>query len=204
MPTPTPGLDHILYGFRENETGTPAHPAPSSATLLVSLFLILITFFVIINKNAHPDAAKRKAVLESMQEKFGGPTDDLQAFGGVVQPKLEEFTLQLQRVLGKDAMVESTINGDATKVTFAKELFFYADETEMRTEKIQRAQQTSEVLKNLMGGKDVKISIIMGLENYDLDVKKLTAFKNALGITEAEAGFATNSTNKITLVINNE
>ncbi len=58
------GLEQILYGDLEGQAKELPRNAPSSATLLVSLFLILITFFVVLNNHAKPDAAKRKAVLD--------------------------------------------------------------------------------------------------------------------------------------------
>jgi hypothetical protein len=198
----TSGLEQLLYGAPE-EHGK-EHPAPSAATLLVSLFLILITFFVILNNNAKPDTAKRKVVLESMKEKFGGPTNELQAFGGMVQPKVEEFTVRLGRLLGKNAVVESTIEGDQTKIIFAKDLLFYSDETEMRSDKIILAKRTADIIKELQAGNKFRISIIMGLEEYDLDKKKLSTLKNALNISGAEIGLSDGLGNQIILVVANE
>ena len=199
------GLEHILYGdLSGSSTGGSAHSgAPASATMLVSLFLILITFFVVLNNHAKPDAAKRKAVFESMQEKFGKPADALQAFGGVVQPKVDEFTLKIKRVLGQDAIVESTIEGEQTKITFAKDLFFYRDEAEMRAEKVALAQKTAAVLKEIQNGKNFKLSIIGGMEEYRIDKKKILELKNSLGIDNAEVGLSTSLGNQIMLVVEN-
>lgn len=198
----TSGLEQLLYQTEQpHETGS---PAPSSATLLVSLFLILITFFVILNNHTKPDAAKRKVVLESMQNKFRGATNDLQTFGSVVQPKVEEFTIRLQRLLGNAAIVESTVEGDKTRIIFDKETFFYPDETEMRSEKMVTAKRTGEILRELQADKNLHVTIIMGLESYERDKKKLFALKNAIGLDKVDIGLSNNSRNQIILVVSNE
>lgn len=197
-------LEYILYGSQEIGARETAHAAPSSATMLVSLFLILITFFVVMNKNANPDSAKRKAVLEKITQQFGKPADELQAFGGIVQPKVEEFTVQLEQILGASARVETTLDGLQTKVIFAKELFFYSDETDMRSDKIELAQRTAAVLNKLQGEKPTGFSIISESENFELDRKKITALKSALGITSAQTGISTENGSNIMLLIDNE
>ncbi len=121
-----------------------------------------------------------------------------------MQPRVEEFTLKLERVLGKNAVVESTIEGDQTKIIFPKELFFYPDEADLRADKAVLAKRTSEVLKELQRGKSFRLSIIAGLQEYNIDKRKVTALKNAIGITEAETGLSTNIGDQIILVVSDE
>ena len=203
MPPKTSKLDRLLYGDQivQHEA---EHHSPPTATLLVSLFLILITFFLILNKNATPDPVKRKVVWDSVVEKFGKPTDDLQAFGGIVAPRTQDYSLELQRLLGENAVVETTINGDRTKITFAKDLFFYADETDLREDKIALIKKIANTLRNIRGGKEFGLGIVGGLQNYEMDKEKLSALKHAFGIENTSIGLSTNYGGQFVLVISDE
>lgn len=197
-------LEHILYGSQEIEARAHAHAAPSSAPMLVSLFLILITFFVVMNKNANPDKAKSKIVFEKLQEKFGRADDDMQSFAYVMPPKVEEFTVKLQNALGDNGKVESNIEGTETTVTFSKELFFYSDETEIRADKAGMAKRISDIMQQMQGQKPLSLSIIAESGNFELDNKKLISLKNAIGITSAETGMKTQKGSNFMLIIENE
>ena len=198
-------LEYLLHGAKD-ATHQEEASLPSTTTIMVSLFLILVTFFMVLNKNADHDPLKSKAVIENIQTKFGKPTDKLEAFGSVVPPKVQEYTLELQRLLGENAKVEATIDGTKTIVIITKDVLFYADETELREDKILLAQKTSAILKKIHAGKPIKIDIIAGSQNYKFDIKKLEALKNAIGITDTNIGIDTNeqAQNQFKLVVENE
>ncbi len=188
------------------EASTPGGQAsvPASVTLLVSLFLILITFFVIINQNSERDTSKKDVVLKSMQKKFGKPEEDTINFGGLVKPKADDYALEMEKIFGEDARIESTIGGEEISINAKKDFFYFSDEVPFRTEKTELLVKLQNILLRWDKSSHLKITFMLGMSDYDLDKKRLENFRRLMSRPGIDVGLDTNNKDKFTIIIKYE
>ena len=177
---------------------------PSSVTLLVSLFLILITFFVIINQTPDKDSHKKEVALKSMQKKFGLPDENEIHFGGLVKPKTDDYALEMEKLFGKNARIESTVNGDEISINSSKDFFYFSDEVSFRPEKMDLLIKLQNILARWDRSAHLKITFVLGLSNYELDKKRLEVFRHLMSRPGIDVGLETGNIDKFSIVIKYE
>lgn len=153
---------------------------PTSVTMLVSLFLILITFFLIINQNPSKDTAKKEVALKSMQKKFGKPDEDQINFGGLMQPKADDYALEMEKLFGTNAKIESTVSGEEITINASKNFFYYSDEIPFRPAKLDMLIRLQDILLRWDKSANLQITFTLGLANYDLDKKRIEDFRHLM------------------------
>ena len=177
---------------------------PSSVTMLISLFLILITFFVVINQNLPKDVAKKNAAFESLQAKFGKPEEEGINFGGLLQPKPESFILEIEKLLGNAAKIQSTSSGDEVRIETSKEVFYYTDEANFRPDILDTVIKLQQILLRWNKSSDLKITLILGLQNLERDKVRLENFRKVMPLANVNVGIDPDEPNKFAIVIKYE
>jgi hypothetical protein len=195
--------DDPIFGSPKTAPGDQSS-VPSSATMLVSLFLILIVFFTVIISNSNMDAGKKNAVMESVKEKFGKVEDDTIRFGQVMPIKINDITKQLLSIFGEDAKIETSIDGSQTIVTLKKSSFFYNDETNLRGEKYEKMIELQRFLKTQEIYGKLHVTLLMGLEEYQKDSTRLNNMKNIIGYNNMDIGLTANDKVNVKTVFENE
>ena len=195
-------MKQLDFGDLEKpEAGT---NVPSSVTLLVSLFLILITFFVIINQNPRKNSAKKEIAIKSMQKKFGLPEDDEINFGGLVKPKLDDYALEMEKLFGKNARIISTVDGDEISINASKNFFYFSDEIPFRPAKIDMLVKLQNILLRWDKSADLKITLVLGAQDYALDKKRLEDWRRLMSRPGIDIGLDTGDKDKFAIIINYE
>ncbi len=194
--------DDILGGFNIK----PPHGSntPPTATMLVSLFLILITFFMIINSHAAFDQEKKNAVLKSVNEKFGKPEETDAIKFGVVTPNLGAITDKTIEIFGDNAKVETTINNEYIKISFATDYLFYDDESEIKPELRKLITALRNTIAEENKGADARYLLLAGSGNFPLGRARLESFRKRLALSPAEIGISQKEPKNFSMVIEYE
>jgi hypothetical protein len=177
---------------------------PSSATMLVSLFLILIVFFTIIISNSHLDMGKKNTVISSVQQKFGQQEDNRINFGQILAPKVSDITTQLLKIFGQDAKIETSQDGSQTIVTLKKDSFFYNDEVELRSDKYDQMIELQQFLKSQQDMGRLHVTLLIGLDEYNRDSARLNNMKNIIGYYNMDIGLTADEKGNVKTVFENE
>jgi len=188
------------------QTTTPGGHAsvPSSVTLLVSLFLILITFFLIVNQNTVRDSSKKDIALKSMQKKFGKPDEGTINFGGLVKPKADSYALEMEKLFADNARIESTVSGDEISIIASKNFFYYSDEIPFRPAKLEMLSKLQNILLRWDRSANLKITFTLGFSSYELDKKRLEDFRRLMSRPGIDVGLDGNNRDKFEIRIKYE
>lgn len=195
--------DDTIFGNKKNSPSDKSS-VPSSATMLVSLFLILIVFFTVIISNSNMDMKKKNAIMESVKEKFGKLDDETIKFSRVMYPTVEKITSKLLSIFGDDAKIETSIDGSKTILTLNKKAFFYADETTLREEQYQKMIALQHFLKEQETENGLHVTLLIGLEEYQKDHTRLNNLRNIIGYNNMDIGLTANNKGSIRTVFENE
>jgi hypothetical protein len=177
---------------------------PSSVTLLVSLFLILITFFVIINHAPSKDSKKKEVALKSMQNMFGKPEHNKINFGGMIKPKMDDYALEMEKLFGANAHIEATVNNDEISINASKNFFYFSDEVPFRPEKMDLLVKLQNILLRWDKSAHLKITFTLGASDYALDKKRLENFRRLMSRPGIDIGIDDNNKDKFSITIKYE
>ena len=193
-------MQHLDFvKIEENPTAT-----PSSVTMLVSLFLILITFFIVITHSLPANVAKKSIAFESLEAKFGKPAEEAINFGGLLQPKPETFILQIEKLLGTTATINSTSNGDEVAIESTKDVFYYSDEPTFRPDKLETIIKLQKILLEWDKSSDLRITFILGLQDFAREKNRLENFRKIMPLKNVNTGIDPGSANRFSIVIKYE
>lgn len=191
----------INLNFGEYEKEDVGIPVPTSVTMLVSLFLILITFFIVINRSADYDKDKKDIILKSMNNKFGMPTEEAINFGDLIPPRMENFVLELEQLFATNAQIKSSVSGDETIIRSTKSFFYFSDESAFRQDRMEILIKLQDILTRWNKNAKLKITFTLGLDDYDLDKQRLENFRRIMSQPDIDVGLDTTTGDKLTIII---
>ena len=171
---------------------------PSSTPMLVSLFLILISFFIALNQSLFVDNKKTDILASSVASTFRNEKNKI-SFGNTVKPSVSNYALELENLFKELAVIKTTYTGDNIILSADKDLFYYGDESDFKPEIADFAIKFQDILLRWHKADKVTFSISLGLENYDLDKKRLEKIKALLADANIEIGIDTKNPQKFIL-----
>lgn len=200
----TNNIHNLDFGALEKPENGGGPSVPASVTLLVSLFLILITFFVIINQSATRDTSRKSVAYRSVQNKFGAPVKDSIDFGQIIKPKYDNYALEMEKLFGANAVIKTTVNGDETTINAQKNFFYYSDEIKFRPEKMEMLVKLQDILTRWDKSAKLKITFLLGFSSYRLDKPRLENFRQIMGRPDMDVGLNPSEPDKFSIIIHYE
>lgn len=155
----------------------------SSISLFVSLYLILLAAFIILTKDLSFNEYKQTVAMRSLHTTFGRPKDQAILFGRLDQIKLEDYSLEIEKIIKKYGKVTTNNSEDLIKANIPLDALYYADESSFRSETIDDMILLTSLLKNWAGNEELRIQINMTETNLQLDQRRLDFFrKHSAGV----------------------
>lgn len=174
---------------------------PSPAPIFVSLYIILISFFVIMTKDLDLASTQSGDALRSVQKKFGKPENQMQSYSQMVKPAFSNFVLELEKIFGTDAIIQTTINGDKTSIISAKDFYFYADEINFKPQTTNILSQLQNVLNKWNNSEKIQITYKIGSTNYQQDKIRTKRFSELTPQIQTTIALDPTDTDKISIII---
>jgi hypothetical protein len=174
---------------------------PSTAPLFVSLYIILVSFFVVLTKDLDLSSNQSGEAFRSVKQKFGKPEDQLQSYTQLVKPKFNEFVLELEKIFLTNAIIETTINGDRTSIISDKEFYFYADETNFKPQNTELIAKLQELLSKWNRRETLQITYKIGGTNFEQDKARLQTLSALTPQIKTSIALDNSSPDKISIII---
>ena len=189
-----------VYNPKQPDNGT----VPSTTAIFVSLYLILLCFFIVLTKDLSLDEKKSQAVMRSVYQKFGKPESENDiTFGSIRKPILDDFVTDIEKLFGEYATVQTTIDGHITTITTQKSFFFFEDEASFRPDKTELLMKIAQLMKKWSAKEDTQFTILLSLDDYQDDKQKLESLKLLIGNINIDFGIQQNGSNEFVLIVEN-
>lgn len=154
--------------------------APHVATLLVSVFLVLLAFFMALNANSDFDAARSGAVLSSVKKQFSGekaeklPPPDVETFVDPVSINtfFDDVKLSIATLVPLHE-TETSIKGNTLLMEMPENSLFIRGESKLRTDRTEFYGLLSDILSRWGESADIAISMVQGIPEGDDAAKTL-------------------------------
>jgi hypothetical protein len=174
---------------------------PSATPIFVSLYIILLAFFVVMTKDSDLKSSKAEIALNSIYEKFGNSEKEFVAVSDIAKPKVADYAKQIELLLKDVAIIESSLNGEDTTIIFDKSAIFYADETNLKPGRNLPFEKLIEIVKKWQREQKISLQIIVSLENFELDKQRLDFLVQSFANNSIKIGFNRGTKDKINLNI---
>ncbi|PIR32847.1 MAG: hypothetical protein COV36_03455 [Alphaproteobacteria bacterium CG11_big_fil_rev_8_21_14_0_20_44_7] len=172
---------------------------PSSVTIFVALYLILLAFFIILTKDLSFDQHKKTVAMRSLQETFGRPKIQMIKFGRLNEVKIEDFPAEIEKIFGQSATVIVPIAGDDVTVIIDKDYLYYSDEVNFKPEQIEKMMDFRALLAEWHEVANPEFIISLSESSYELDSARLEYFRNNLAGARLSTGLTSDSDNKFVM-----
>lgn len=167
----------------------------STTGLFVALYLILLAFFIILTKDLSFNDYKQTIAMRSLQETFGRPKEQSIMFGRLADVKIDEFSLQIEKLIKDYGQIATSSNEDRLKVIIPLEAIYYSDEKDFRNEKIDDMMRLTSIIKRWANIENMRISVRLGETNIAQDNDRLEFFEKRTFGESHMVGISTNSKN---------
>ena len=174
---------------------------PSSITLFVALYLIILAFFIILTKDLSFDEFKKTVAMHSIYRTFGHPKTQEIYFGVIDEGKIDEFHAELETIFKEDA--EYIMSPDNTKFTlkFKKDFLYFEDETYFKPEVLERIVQFRDVIRRWNTRDKPEFTVGISLSNYEADKQRLSYFQNRFGNIKFNAGMHIDNESSLEIIV---
>jgi len=167
----------------KNSLDLPAKPvrnAPHVATLLVSVFLMLLAFFMALNANSDFDSDRSGAVLSSVKKKFSGeresktPPPNKESFVDPVNINtfFDDVKVSIATLVPLHE-TQTTIQGNSLQMTMPENSLFLRGESKLRQDRLEFYAVLSDILSRWGESADITINMVQGISPEDKDAAKL-------------------------------
>lgn len=185
--------------------------APHVATLLVSVFLMLLAFFMALNSNSDFDSARSGAVLSSVKKQFSGakdanlPPPNPETFVDPVSINtfFDDVKLSIATLVPLHE-TETAIKGNTLMMEMPEQSLFLRGEAKLRKDRLDFYTLLSDILSRWGESADIHISMVQSLSEGDDTARNLAItrggnfarFLENRGIAPELISIATNSESK--------
>lgn len=162
----------------DSSTFRPNPPAGTHvATLLVSVFLLLLSFFIALVANSQLDAKRSKHVMQSVSETFASD----QASTGKGQNALPEITVDkiLKDIKTSTASViplqemQVQTHGDLLVMKMSSNYLFLRGSAQLREDRRELYANLSEIISRWEDTARVSVTLVQGIHRDDADEARL-------------------------------
>lgn len=169
-------MDHISL---ENKRSLP--PAPHVATLLVSVFLVLLCFFIVLSSHSQTDAKRRKAVLNSVNRTFSAhekkPASGLPLPTDAVDPaSVNEFFNDVKISIATRVPLHEmkiTLTGNIMILTLPSLSLFARENSKLRKDRTDFYAILSDILSRWQDSAEISIRMVQNIPSNNGAVSTL-------------------------------
>jgi len=144
--------------------------------MLVSLFLILLTIFVILSNGSSYDHNKQQAVKQSIEDTFSKKKKDAVIFGRLTYLKLDDHALELEKAVKKYGTITTNNDEDKLRITIPLSAIYYSDEPSFLSTSIADMMLLVSILKNWSDTETVHINVSLSETTPEQDEQRLNFF----------------------------
>lgn len=148
----------------------------TSISMLVSLFLILLTIFVILSNGSSYDHNKQQAVKQSIEDTFSKKKKDAVIFGRLTYLKLDDHALELEKAVKKYGTITTNNDEDKLRITIPLSAIYYSDEPSFLSTSIADMMLLVSILKNWSDTETVHINVSLSETTPEQDEQRLNFF----------------------------
>lgn len=188
--------------YNEKLGGKKNDETPSSITLFVALYLIILAFFIILTKDLSFDEYKQTVAMRSLHENFGRPKVHENVFGSLEEMSVDQFPKRLDKIFGQSGTVEVDPDSGFVKLRVKKNFLYYADESEFKPRRAEQIEKLQRLVEQWYLADNPEFSVEMSLDEYELDKKRLQFFKDDFSGIVIEVGLLTDRRNTFILTVN--
>jgi len=172
----------------------------SNAALIVSLFLILLTIFIILSHNSSYDPNKMNLVKQSVEDIFGTKKKDV-IFGRLANLKLDDYFIQIDKIVKSYGSVVTSNDEDKLEISIPLQAIYYSDEYNFRSERMDDMMQLITILKNWSDNENIHIKANLSETVFELDLKRLDFFRRNIAGENPLIGLKISKDKRLDIVI---
>lgn len=177
---------------------------PSSITLFVALYLIILAFFIILTKDLSFDDYKQTVAMHSIYKTFGRPKTQEVYFGVIDEGKIDDFHGEVEAIFGDQGKIIVSVDSSKFELHLDKDFLYFSDEVNFKPEVLDSIVALKDVIRRWHIAKQPSFLVGLSETDYEIDKQRIDYFRTDFSDIEFITGLNVDNNNKFSLIVVNK